>query len=217
MTNHDEVILCSIQMETKAAERSFQTLQQLKVPWVRFGDEVLLLDSERGFAQTSRQAKDLGLAVDRTAQTAQKRRLHLVVQKGRVFQLTHPDVPVLLDKGRYLVVDLAPSRARQLNQRGGQCFLIEALEDNQTVFEVKAVPGRRISPPPVMQTLSGRDQSERSRAQSDAIGLIPDTILHQPTLQSRCRMGAGSTDSDGTPNAIGECFSREWKKPQCCR
>lgn len=40
--------------------------------------------------------------------------LHVVQQKGRTFQDEHPDVPVLLDKGRFLVVDLPADRAQGL-------------------------------------------------------------------------------------------------------
>jgi FMN phosphatase YigB (HAD superfamily) len=38
-------------------------------------------------------------------------RLHLVVQNGRLFQAEHPEVPVLVDRGRHLVVDLDSATA----------------------------------------------------------------------------------------------------------
>jgi hypothetical protein len=34
--------------------------------------------------------------------------LYLVFQEGRLFQRAYPDVPVLFDKGRHLVVSLDP-------------------------------------------------------------------------------------------------------------
>jgi hypothetical protein len=39
-------------------------------------------------------------------------RLQLVTQNGGLFQADHPDVPVLVNKGRYLVVDLEPAPLR---------------------------------------------------------------------------------------------------------
>ena len=31
--------------------------------------------------------------------------MHIVVQNGRLFQQEHPEVPVILDRGRFLLVE----------------------------------------------------------------------------------------------------------------
>jgi hypothetical protein len=60
---------------------------------------------------------------------------HLVVQKGRLFQQAHPDVPVLLDKGRYLVVDLDPERAKVLDHGDEPCYSIQPMPEHGVVFD----------------------------------------------------------------------------------
>jgi beta-phosphoglucomutase-like phosphatase (HAD superfamily) len=45
-------------------------------------------------------------------------RLFLVTQNGRLFQLDHPEVPVVVDTGRNLVVDLEPEAAQRLEGSG---------------------------------------------------------------------------------------------------
>lgn len=61
-------------------------------------------------------------------------RLHLVVQNGRTFQREHPDVPVLADKGRFLVVDLDPATAHELADADHADFHIGALPLDTSVF-----------------------------------------------------------------------------------
>lgn len=75
-------------------------------------------------------------------------RLHLVTQIGRLFQADHPDVPVLLDRGRYLVVDLAPERAAQLGAAGGPCWALRPLPAQAAVLTEGPQPARRAAGEP---------------------------------------------------------------------
>lgn len=76
----------------------------------------------------------------------------MVVQKGRLFQQQHPDVPVLLDKGRYLVVDLDARKARKLGQGHLPCFAIRRLPDNDVAFDAPAPRASRSAVLPWVQT-----------------------------------------------------------------
>ena len=51
-----------------------------------------------------------------------------MVQKGGLFQREHPDVPVLLDKGRFLLVDLDPAAARKLSRKKEPCYSVRGLD-----------------------------------------------------------------------------------------
>ncbi|MEX5263356.1 M20/M25/M40 family metallo-hydrolase [Kocuria sp. CPCC 205231] len=65
-------------------------------------------------------------------------RLHLVIQNGRQFQQAHPGVPVLIDRGRYLVVDLDPAEAGRFvepSERHLPCFGVRPLPADTVVFE----------------------------------------------------------------------------------
>lgn len=84
-----------------------------------------LIDTELTGPQASSDARGAPRSLDR---------LHLVVQNGRTFQQEHPDVPVLADQGRYLVVDLDPATARELDGPDQVCFSVLPLPLNTTVF-----------------------------------------------------------------------------------
>ncbi len=68
---------------------------------------------------------------------SQQENLYLVMQKGRLFQQEHPEIPVLLDKGRFLVVDLEPELANKFNQREDPCYRIQPLGETQVAFTVR--------------------------------------------------------------------------------
>ncbi|MEM1128993.1 MAG: M20/M25/M40 family metallo-hydrolase [Pseudomonadota bacterium] len=101
--------------------------------WVQFGDDLFVYAANAKWAAVS---EAMGARDARQPQgDVRKSALHLVVQKGRTFQQEHPDVPVLFDKGRYLVVDLAPAAARKLRHDDEVCFDILPLRENAVVFE----------------------------------------------------------------------------------
>jgi hypothetical protein len=62
-------------------------------------------------------------------------RLQLVTQNGRIFQADHPRVPVLVDRGRLLVVDVDPAEARALAGSGGACWSIRPLPADTVVLD----------------------------------------------------------------------------------
>jgi hypothetical protein len=66
--------------------------------WTRLGDAVVLFADVH---EPVRRAAGPGAAVRDAGG------LNLVIQVGRAFQVAHPEVPVLLDRGRHLVVDAA--------------------------------------------------------------------------------------------------------------
>jgi hypothetical protein len=80
-------------------------------------------------------------------------RLHLVVQHGRLFQQHQPEVKVLLDKGRFLVVDLDPAVAREVALGQETCFGIQPLPRNAVVVETRQSSGLRSEPRDSIQAL----------------------------------------------------------------
>lgn len=113
--------------------------------WVRFGTDVLTYAADNRWADVDSRLSN-GLRNTRQgAGSVRKSDMHLVVQKGRTFQQEHPDVEILYDKGRYLVVAMTPARARKISKRKDVCFHILPLRENQTVFEER--PARRSEAP----------------------------------------------------------------------
>jgi len=74
------------------------------------------------------------LGAERVVPEPESDRLHLVTQNGRLIQEDHPDVPVLVDRGRHLVVDLPPERAAQLAGAGGACWAVRPLPARAVVL-----------------------------------------------------------------------------------
>src|SRR4029450_4694344 len=64
-----------------------------------------------------------------------KEHLHLVVQNGRLFQQEHPNVPVILDRGRILLVELDADQAPPPAEKSLACYGVLPLPENQVVFD----------------------------------------------------------------------------------
>lgn len=95
--------------------------------------------------------------------TAPHEQLHVVVQNGRLFQQHHPDVPVLHDRGRFLVVKLDPERARALSEGNKTCFGLLAAADVQVVFDEPLARAGR-APLPFVLDLVKRAKRENIEA-----------------------------------------------------
>jgi hypothetical protein len=116
---------------------------------VRFGNETLLyVEADRepdGAFPTGGAAAPAtrGARLPQRQEDVRRDELHVVVQNGRLFQQHHPDVPVLHDRGRFLLVKLSPERVRELTTGQETCFGIMPLSEGQVVFEARqAAPMR---------------------------------------------------------------------------
>ncbi|GAA1746339.1 M28 family metallopeptidase [Kocuria aegyptia] len=108
--------------------------------WTRLGDTLLVTGAP---AQLERTGAGRAPAERVEVPTA---RLHLVIQNGRQFQQAHPEVPVLVDRGRYLVVDLDPAEAGRIVEpveRHLPCFGVRPLPADTVVFEQRPLAPAR--------------------------------------------------------------------------
>jgi len=117
-------------------------LQRSEARWIQFGDEMFLYSSNVGWRKVVDNAmREVG-AVDELPGQPRLERLQLVLQKGRTFQLEHPDIPILMDKGRYLVAEIDPKDVERL-VRDENCFAITPLGEDKEVFNQADVLARR--------------------------------------------------------------------------
>jgi Peptidase family M28 len=109
------------------------------VTWARFGNETLLFSDESpgGDGGASR-----GARIPSRHENVTKDQLHVVVQNGRMFQYHHPTVPVIHDRGRFLLVKLDPKRARKLAESHETCYGVMPLSNEQVVFDQPEVSAR---------------------------------------------------------------------------
>lgn len=144
----------TIPAASNAGRTSLKQIEDAGGWWVRFGDTHLVYSAE---ARWSGLASATGRS-DLAAQgDVKKGDMHLVVQKGRAFQQAHPDIPVILDKGRYLVVEVPKSRAKTLVHDDETCFAIEPLRENEVVFD-RAAPVAKAMRAGVADMVSALDQ-----------------------------------------------------------
>jgi hypothetical protein len=104
-----------------------------RAPWVRFGEDLLVYaDETEPEIVAGRSARLLREGRIR----ARPGQLCVVVQNGRMFQQENPDVEVIHDRGRYLLVKLDERRAGLLKDASPTCYGIFPLRDGQVVFDV---------------------------------------------------------------------------------
>lgn len=125
--------------------------------WVQFGDEFLVYSSNSAWSGVSRALKQDAESFEEFPGSVRKGFMHLVVQKGRLFQQEYPDIPVLIDKGRYLVVEIDPEQASMLASEE-PCFVLEPLKENEVVYDVvRPSPQRKVVPGWVKNSVDSLD------------------------------------------------------------
>lgn len=126
-------------------------------------------------------------------------RLAAVVQKGRLFQKAYPKVPVLGDRGRYLIVALEPDHPALRAPADEPCFAVYPVEPGDTVFEeVNAQPMRLARDPDVAAVLERLSQ-RTFRASIEELAalhtrLSPTDFFRQATALCRGRLVACGYD-----------------------
>jgi len=134
---------------------------------LRLGDAVLVAAEDDYWRQAERVAPEPGLRFLPRPVPAEN--LHLVVQLGNLFQRRWPNVPVLLDKGRYLVVSLPPEDVAAVEHVGSCCYTVRPIAESRTVFEERRPSARRAAADEAVQSAIAR--LDRGRIEAD-IGVL---------------------------------------------
>lgn len=126
----------------------------------------------------------------RHAALASEQRPYLVTQKGRLFQRAHPDINVIVDKGRYLLVALSPARVAQIPVSDEPCFKIEPVTGSRVVY-------RRAAAAPVSAAIAARR----------ALPTLSETVFSE-TLAALTGLPTRHSTSVGYLDAIELCRAR---------
>lgn len=136
-----KVAICRLPIDTRSARSDPEALPDASR--VQLGDELLFYASNAKWASVLAHARRSHLPMQEHPATIKPDNLYLVTQIGRLFEQAHPDVPVLFNKGRYLVVELDPQRARTFEEGEGLCYALRPLKGNMVVFDMRApITGR---------------------------------------------------------------------------
>jgi hypothetical protein len=143
-----------------------------------FGDDMVFCGAGKPWGQFSERAGHASLAMQEHPEEINRERLHVVVQKGRLFQREHPDVPVLVDKGRYLLVDLELARARAIGSRHVPSFAVQPIDAfpatrargrHRVVFNTSTNEDRAAADPAIQQLV---DRIARPDYEADLTQLV---------------------------------------------
>ncbi|MET1088440.1 MAG: M28 family peptidase [Arthrobacter sp.] len=111
--------------------------------WTRLGD-VVVVQSQ------AHRGPRLDLRAELTGSrrlNVREQHLHVVTQISRLFQEDHPDVPVLVDKGRYLVVAFDPAAPPHTDGPHASDYEVRPLPSNTVVFDQRAAGPSKNTPP----------------------------------------------------------------------
>lgn len=106
--------------------------------WIQLGDEILLCIDDHLRNEIVAHAAQSCTSLEELPKTVNAQDLCLIIQKGRLFQKEHPEVPILLDKGRFLVVELTRDQVEQLVIPEEPRYAVQSLKANTVVFDVQA-------------------------------------------------------------------------------
>jgi hypothetical protein len=101
---------------------------------------------------------------------------YLVTQVGRSFQQAHPDVPVLFDRGRHIVVSLDRRQAGDISDHKAR-FSIRPVERNAAVFDTLTRPITPLRVDPRIKNITD------SISSSDFSAML-EKLVHHPTRYS---------------------------------
>lgn len=115
--------------------------------WIRFGQEILI------FTDDEMPENNFGrlIHVYSFPREILQTELYIVVQKGKLFQQHNPQVTVIYDHGRYLLVRLDPPLIERIKNES--CYNFVPLESGQTFFEEHNLEDFRREPIPSIKAL----------------------------------------------------------------
>ncbi|SNY71482.1 M28 family metallopeptidase [Paractinoplanes atraurantiacus] len=162
---------------------------------VRVGDQTLIWSEEE--AQPSARVARTGVVASG---------LSLVTQVGRAFQEAHPDVPVVLDHGRHLVVE----GGEALRGKDDTCWRVEPMPADPVVVDRPEPRARRVDPvvenvlvgvarPPYESNLTWISELETRHSLSDGFRQAADraemalTTLGYATSRQTVSVGGGQS------------------------
>ncbi|GFE71908.1 M28 family metallopeptidase [Chroococcus sp. FPU101] len=138
---------------TEFCESYYRESKFSQTSWVQFGQDALLIANESDWQQIIQETGRRATPFKQNSNPSQKENLYLVIQKGRLFQKEHPDVPVLMDKGRFLVVELDSQQAQQWDKGDEPCYAIRPLQDYPVVFQLRSPSATRLRASTEIQNL----------------------------------------------------------------
>ena len=130
------------------ASASLTALREAETPgvhWTRLGDRIVIWSRGKSLPSFLRATGRAGLNVSRQEARATTGALMLVGQVGSSFEIAHPEIAVVVGKGRYLVVDFPADATAAHVERDHVCWSMAPLPVDSAVFEEVQAGGERVA------------------------------------------------------------------------
>lgn len=144
--------------EKRSAEKS---ARDFGVHWARLGDKTVVWTASEEWAGFASKATQAGISLDQADGRELEGQLYLVIQTGRAFQDAHPEVRVVVDKGRYLVADLLPEEVSRLSESKNDWWTVRPLAVDSVIMDI-VKPEARLALPRMQVNIGAISQTTYS-------------------------------------------------------
>lgn len=144
---NDEELVATVVLDAPSDAHDTATIMNrsaaMEATWTRLGDVLVVRTPASRAGQL--------LTHGKTADSARRlfvpeEHLHLVTQIARLFQEDHPEVRVVVDKGRYLVVEVDPGMPSLADGLHASCYAVRPLPADTVVFDQRVAGPKAITP-----------------------------------------------------------------------
>lgn len=126
-------IVLSDSSEKRSVEES---ARNFGVHWARLGDKTVVWTVSKEWDTFANKAIEAGMSLDQAEGRKLEGQFYLVIQTGRAFQDEHPEVRIIVEKGRYLVADLLPEELSRFSKRENDWWTIRPLAMDSVIMDI---------------------------------------------------------------------------------
>lgn len=138
--------------------------------WLKFGDRYFAYSSAGPLDGAPMRAAGLTLETEHSLEHVRSESLCLVIQKGRRFQDLHPNVPIVFNRGRHLLVSLTGPATELIGTSVASGYTVSAVSGGEVVFDVCPRPSPRPPTVSAIQAIVDRMSRVGLRADTTTLG-----------------------------------------------
>lgn len=150
--------------------------------WSRIGNRTILWTNESNEVFNS-DIKRIGINIDTSTPRHSNGQLYLVMQVGSSFQQNYPNIPVILEKGRYLAVAVTSEQLMSMDKNDENCWILRPLPPDQVIVDVVQPEKQEVVP------------WIRSLASSVTLSTYQANLTHLATFRTRYSISSHFTDA----------------------
>ena len=129
--------------------------------WARLGNQTVVWTASEEWNAFTNKAIQAGINLGQPEGKELEGQLYLVIQIGRAFQDTFPEARIVIDKGRYLVVDLLPEEVSRFAESKDDWWTVRPFPVDSVIMDI-IKPEARMAVPEMQAYVNAISQSTYS-------------------------------------------------------